>query len=61
MPDQPSPQESSSDDAARRRRLADVFGDVLPESTSDDKPDRATDGVDDSWYTDNRPPHHDSG
>lgn len=46
----------------RRRRLAEVFGDVLPESTSDDvdadqaAPDRSGD---ERWYTENRPPHHD--
>lgn len=40
------------------RRLDEVFGDVLPETTSDERdPDRrARDG--DSWYEENRPPHH---
>ncbi|TWP49925.1 hypothetical protein FKR81_22060 [Lentzea tibetensis] len=53
--DQPQP---ADDDAiARRRRLAEVFGDVLPETTSDERgsdaePDR------ESWYRENRPPHH---
>jgi len=45
--------------AARRRRLAEVFGDVLPEATSDDRPDRdPSSGADERWYTENRPPHH---
>ena len=45
--------------AERRRRLAEVFGDVLPESTRDDRPDSApSSGADDRWYTENRPPHH---
>jgi hypothetical protein len=54
------------DDAAElpervRRRIDDVFGDVLPEITrdeaggpSDDPPAR-----DDDWLRANRPPHHD--
>ena len=45
--------------AARRRRLAEVFGDVLPEATVDDQPDRDPSiGADERWYTENRPPHH---
>ncbi|MFF0144076.1 hypothetical protein ATK36_4266 [Amycolatopsis sulphurea] len=41
----------------RRRRLDEVFGDVLPETTSDERGrDRDTP---DSWYLENRPPHHD--
>ncbi len=41
----------------RARRLADVFGAVLPETTSDE---RVTDSAADSerWYRENRPPHH---
>ncbi|WP_028933861.1 hypothetical protein [Pseudonocardia spinosispora] len=61
MPDQPTTPGSADDAAARRRRLAEVFGDVLPEITGDDVPDRTADGADERWYTENRPPHHDSG
>lgn len=45
--------------AARRRRLADVFGDVLPEQTSDDadEPQSQTDGSDE-WLKRQVPPHH---
>jgi hypothetical protein len=55
-----------AESAARRRRLADVFGDVLPEVTEDDTPDRATRGGQpansaERWYRENRPPHHDQG
>ena len=40
------------------RRLDEVFGDVLPETTSDERdPDRRR-GDGDSWYEENRPPHH---
>jgi len=45
-------------EAARRRRLAEVFGDVLPDTTTDER--SADQGADDreSWYRENRPPHH---
>ena len=48
-------------DWVRRKRLAAVFGDVLPEQTSDDAPSAGTDGRDgkgDEWYRDQVPPHH---
>jgi hypothetical protein len=51
-------------DWERRRRLAAVFGDVLPETTSDEreKPD-VTESTDrespgDAWLRDQVPPHH---
>jgi hypothetical protein len=45
--------------SARRRRVDDIFGDVLPETTSDERePERRTPDPD-SWYLENRPPHHD--
>jgi hypothetical protein len=43
----------------RRRRLAEVFGDVLPDTTSDERDpreDRAGDG--DRWLREQVPPHH---
>lgn len=47
-------------DSARKRRLAEVFGDVLPETTSDERD--AEDGRDesarDAWFRDQVPPHH---
>lgn len=44
---------------ARRRRLAEVFGDVLPEQTSDDaaEPDTSTD-TSEEWLRRQVPPHH---
>ncbi|GLY35222.1 hypothetical protein Amsp01_012460 [Amycolatopsis sp. NBRC 101858] len=52
---QRDPQASSE----RRRRVDEIFGDVLPETTSDERdPDRRT-GLPDDWYRENRPPHHD--
>lgn len=48
--------------AERRRRLAEVFGDVLPEQTRDDSDDSADpqvrdDGAED-WLRRQVPPHH---
>ena len=43
-------------DAQRRRRLDEIFGDVLPDLTGDERgPGRPPD---DHWYLENRPPHH---
>lgn len=48
--------------AARRRRLAEVFGDVLPEQTADDRADpedRSGSGAAaDEWLRRQVPPHH---
>jgi hypothetical protein len=43
---------------AHRRRIAEVFGDVLPDATGDDRPDPTGRSADDRWYLENRPPHH---
>jgi hypothetical protein len=44
---------------ARRRRLAEVFGEVLPEQTSDDADEGTpeTDGAEE-WLRRQVPPHH---
>jgi len=42
----------------RRRRIAEVFGDVLPDVTGDERPNQAGRSSDDHWYLENRPPHH---
>jgi hypothetical protein len=59
-PDNSRPGDSRPANAARRRdRTDDIFGDVLPDTTSDERT-RETSGADeDSWYLENRPPHHD--
>jgi hypothetical protein len=45
-------------DAERRRRLAEVFGDVLPDTTDDERePGEAPDTSDD-WLKSQVPPHH---
>lgn len=55
------------EESERVRRLADVFGDVLPSGTQDDLPE-PPDGDGDvdvdvaraeRWLRENRPPHHD--
>jgi hypothetical protein len=44
---------------ARRRRLAEVFGDVLPDQTSDDAdPEAATPDRSEEWLRRQVPPHH---
>ncbi|MBS2936502.1 hypothetical protein KDN32_01955 [Nocardioides sp. J2M5] len=44
----------------RRRRLAAVFGESLPEQTSDDRGPSGSSGSGkgDDWYRDQVPPHH---
>ena len=52
--------EAARDRARRRARLAEVFGDVLPESTSDDRDDdvRRDGSAADAWLRAQVPPHH---
>ncbi|HEY0952538.1 hypothetical protein [Nocardioides sp.] len=49
----------------RRRRRAEVFGDVLPETTSDERddaaaPSRGSESATDRWLREQVPPHHGS-
>lgn len=59
-----SQDEQQHDDVSRAReqraRLARIFGDVLPESTGDDRSAGADGGGgrSDEWFTSERPPHH---
>ncbi len=44
-----------------RRRLDEIFGDVLPSVTQDeltDETDRSAEADRERWYRDNTPPHH---
>ena len=43
--------------AERKRRLAEVFGDVLPETTSDERGDEEATGSEE-WLKSQVPPHH---
>jgi hypothetical protein len=62
LPAEAAPDHASDDggspgaEAARRRRLDEIFGDVLPEVTGDER--RGADPDRDRWFQDNRPPHH---
>lgn len=50
----------SRDQEQPRRRLDDIFGDVLPETTADERDWPAEGSAEqESWYERNRPPHHD--
>lgn len=46
--------------AERKRRLAEVFGDVLPEQTSDDvsPEDGSSSDAGEKWLKEQVPPHH---
>ena len=48
------------EERARRRRLAEVFGDVLPEQTRDDAggSDEREPSSNDDWLRAQVPPHH---
>ena len=55
-----SPADPSAE-TERKRRLAKVFGDVLPDGTADDRPESWGDpgsGSTDEWYRSEVPPHH---
>lgn len=54
---------SGETDWQRRRRLAEVFGDALPDVTSDERADRSEDGepgdsATERWLKSQVPPHH---
>jgi hypothetical protein len=49
----------SDSEVARRRRLDEVFGEVLPETTGDERDDCDTgSGSSDRWLREQVPPHH---
>lgn len=52
------PDDQPSDRPRRRPDLDDIFGDVLPATTSDEREPEPR-GDRDDWYEQNRPPHHD--
>ncbi len=57
----PERRAAAESDWQRRKRLAEVFGDVLPETTSDERDDTADEGresADDRWLKSQVPPHH---
>jgi hypothetical protein len=60
---EPAPQRRRTDPPVRPRvPIGDVFGDVLPDVTNDERaPEPDGESGADAWYRDNRPPHHDRG
>ncbi|GGS14917.1 MULTISPECIES: hypothetical protein [Actinokineospora] len=54
--DNPSPAERAA--AVRRAELDRIFGEVLPETTRDERGDGEDERRGDDWYQRNRPPHH---
>ncbi|HET6653423.1 MAG TPA: hypothetical protein VFH10_12335 [Nocardioides sp.] len=54
------PVDEAAREAERRKRLAHVFGDVLPDGTSDDRDDgrERSEGDTDDWLRRQVPPHH---
>lgn len=55
-----SDKESAEPEWQRRKRLAAVFGDVLPETTTDerDAEEPGSDPADEAWLKAQVPPHH---
>jgi hypothetical protein len=68
MTPEPGPDEQGPSDARaeaeRRRRLAEIFGDVIPEQTSDDADEgaasdrRTGEKAQEDWLKSQVPPHH---
>jgi hypothetical protein len=56
----PAEDEQRREDAERRRRRAQVFGEVLPEGTRDERGDGwgDRDSSSDEWLRGQVPPHH---
>ncbi len=59
-PERPADEEREAE-RRRRRRLAEVFGETLPDGTSDERPEAWGDregGGTDEWLRGQVPPHH---
>lgn len=54
----PKPDRSAEPEWKRKARLAEVFGDVLPDSTSDDRDEQRSRGTSEEWLKRQVPPHH---
>lgn len=54
----PAPPLTAEERAARKRRLDAVFGDVVPEQTSDDRGEEASTRANEEWLKRQVPPHH---
>lgn len=62
MSEKPEPSEQPEPEWQRKRRLDRIFGDVLPDTTSDERePGSPPDGEDppgERWLREQVPPHH---
>ena len=64
MSEEPTAREQVRAEAARRRRMAEIFGDVIPEQTSDDAEEsgaadrRTEEKAQEDWLKSQVPPHH---
>lgn len=62
VPDEETEQSEAAREAERKRALARVFGDVLPDGSRDERPaawgDPDNGGRDDDWFRREVPPHH---
>jgi hypothetical protein len=64
MSDEPGAEDAARVEAERRRRVAEIFGEVIPTQTSDDAGDdeaaerRTEETVQEDWLPSQVPPHH---
>ena len=57
MTDGPAARRGTGPRRVDKAKIDEVFGETLPETTSDEA--RGRDGrIDDAWWQDQRPPHH---
>lgn len=60
-PDEMTPESDREPDWRRRRRLAEVFGETLPDTTTDERDPSegsAQESRGDAWLREQVPPHH---
>lgn len=58
MSDDERPELTAEERRRRKQRLAEIFGDVLPEQTSDDTETPTPASSNDEWLRRQVPPHH---
>lgn len=57
-PDREKKRREDEPEWKRRAKLARIFGDVLPESTGDDRDERGDEKDSEVWLRSQVPPHH---
>ncbi len=62
MTEPEAPEGSAAEQSRKKRRLAEVFGDPMPDTTEDERdPDGSREGRDlEQWLREQVPPHHGS-